>query len=305
MRRCFFLIPCIALLAGTVVSADASCAERPSPPRSQSSTLGSSPVEPSDALNHSRYRFVTLLTKDRVTALVNAPRPSQDDEDELMLIEGGDPEPDAVEGVIPAPQDNQDDIAKDRVREAIDSASSGQQDMGRERSLVPFTDGARLAMRLAELNKPGNLLTVAMPTPAAGEVPVSQAATVFDQPPLWIAGGYSVPPPPQRVHIAFFHNPTYYQELNLERCGRLDCERCGYLQNLYSSMWFVGNTALLPYRLASEPPCESVLSYGDCPSCHQYDCPIEPLRFGESCVPTSRGLLSQSAALAGFVLLLW
>ncbi|TWT67170.1 hypothetical protein [Allorhodopirellula solitaria] len=177
---------------------------------------------------------------------------------------------------------------------ASEASASGQLD-----------DTERLTQRLAELNKPARLLSIEVPAAQPGDAPVNQAAQVFNRRPFWVHGGVSSPPPPQRVHITFYHQPTYYQELNLERCGRLDCECCGCLQNLSSSIWFVGNTLMLPYRAASQPHCQCVPSYGDCPTCHQYDCPVEPLCVKDGCASTSRGLLSQSAALAGFALLLW
>lgn len=175
----------------------------------------------------------------------------------------------------------------------------------RLRAAERWSEDARLAIRLAELHKPAAQLTVSVPPAQAGETPVNQAAEIFDEASYLIRGHQGFASPARRVHMAFYHHPTYFQELDLERCGQLDCDRYGFLQNFYSSVWFIGNTSLLPYRLASQPPCECVMSYGDCPTCHQYDCPIEPLQWGDRCEPTRRGLLSQSAALAGFALLLW
>jgi len=128
---------------------------------------------------------------------------------------------------------------------------------------------------MAELKKSAGELTISLPQPDVDGVPVNQAAMILAQ-------------------------PTYYQELHLERCGRPDCERFGCLQNLYSSIYFLGNTALLSYRAASEPHAQCVPAYDDCRTCQGYDCPIEPTHFGEEFGATMRGVVSQAAAVAGF-----
>lgn len=174
---------------------------------------------------------------------------------------------------------------------------------------VMLNDEQRLARRVAELKKSATELNIAPPAWAssagldADAVPTNLAAAVLAQPPVWIVGGITSPPVAERVHVPFCHQPTYFQELNLERCGRLDCGRFGCLQNLFSSVYFLSNTAMLPYRAVSQPHCELVSGYGDCPTCQRYDCPIEPLRFCDDWGDTSRGLAAQAAALAGFAFL--
>lgn len=312
MQRSLILIPCVAILVLPSMW-DLSQA-RADVPTSQTESSVDSLSRTSDSLTSGslarhvdfHYRFVTYLPDDHLLALFDTDERGANDaeDDKLILIEDGGAQtnPARAEDLRTQSEGNQVGNRVDRVDEAVESASAGEDRRPAEEG---WSDGARLAMRLAELNKPAALLTVSVPPPQVGDTPINQAAEIFDEAPYWIRGHQGFAPPASRVHMAFYHNPTYYQELNLERCGQLDCERCGYLQNLYSSVWFIGNTSLLPYRLASQPPCDCVLSYGDCPTCHDYDCPLEPLQFGESCVPTRRGLLSQSAALAGFVLLLW
>lgn len=303
MRCSLILIPYLAILAlpGAWGLPEAR-ADSPLLPSSSSVDLLSSTSASSGHHTDFHYRFVTFLADDRLLALFDGDERRQDDDADvkLMLIEEGDEEPNS-DTTDELSQDN-DGRTQARVTEAIDSATPAEDGEPTEEA---WDDGARLAIRLAELNKPATLLTISLPPAQAGDTPINQAAEIFDQAPYLIRGHQGMAPPARRVHVAFFHKPTYYQELNLERCGQLDCDRCGYLQNFYSSVWFIGNTSLLPYRLASQPPCECVMSYGDCTTCHQYDCPIEPLQLGDRCALTSRGLLSQSAALAGFVLLLW
>ncbi len=270
------------------------------------SSLLASPEEPATF----GIRFVACLADDDSLALIDVDDQTHDNESNSNQADGRDEQQRTESLVKPSARRDGHPATAGRIVEAVDSATSDDavanaispRDLKHAMSAV---DDARVRARLAELNKPATLLTVAPPPVTAGDEPVNRAAVVFDQSPYWILGGPSVPPPPQRVHVVFHHNPTYFQELNLERCGKLDCARCGYLQNLYSSVWFIGNTSLLPFRLAAQPPCECVAAYGDCPTCHQYQCPVEPLQVGDSCLATSRGTLSQSAALAGFVLLLW
>ncbi len=221
---------------------------------------------------------------------------------ELKMVFMDDVDSDEEDKQADASDENQAD-SKAKDSDKVEDESEENDDSNGEQKTQINT--ARLSERMAGLKKPAYELRISPSVKNDAEVPVNQAAKLLDQSPQWIGGGESVPPRADRVHARFCHQPTYYQELNLERCGQLDCECCGCLQNAYSSLWFVGNTALLPYRWASQPHCQCVSGYGDCPSCQRYDCPIEPLSLGKRCDTSMRGVLSQSAAMAGFALLLW
>ncbi len=54
------------------------------------------------------------------------------------------------------------------------------------------------------------------------------------------------------------YQPLYFEDPALERHGYCD----GLLQPLVSTAHFVGNAAILPYRLAAEPPCECIYTLG-------------------------------------------
>ncbi len=72
---------------------------------------------------------------------------------------------------------------------------------------------------------------------------------------------------PNRALYPFKNNPLYFEDPNLERCGvHSDC-----LTNFWSIGHFAFNTAILPYRVAAQPPCTCVPSLGDCPTCNEYD----------------------------------
>ncbi|MCA9065434.1 MAG: hypothetical protein KDA96_20340 [Planctomycetaceae bacterium] len=71
---------------------------------------------------------------------------------------------------------------------------------------------------------------------------------------------------PNRSPYAFRHNPLYFEDPNLERCGRSS----GCLTTLVSAGHFTFNTLILPYRVAAQPPYTCVNSPGDCPTCFEY-----------------------------------
>ncbi len=126
-------------------------------------------------------------------------------------------------------------------------------------------------------------------------VPPNVAAKWFDDArPVVVMATDAPMPGPNRHVVGYWHRPTYFQELNLERCGRT----LGCAQNAVSAVHFLTNTALLPYRLASQPPDLPVASRGDCAVGQAYPTDIEPL----GC--SARGALSEAAAAAGFVFLL-
>ncbi|MFG0255730.1 MAG: hypothetical protein ACF787_11655 [Rhodopirellula sp. JB053] len=225
-----------------------------------------------------------------------------DDSDELrLMLMDDDP---VVDEPLRLPADDDSDLSpsSDSSESLPEPKESEQQDRIEQEKRDKARE--RLASRLAELRKSPRNLRINKIVASQEGVPVNQAAEIMSEEPQWIAAGNFTTPRAVRVHARFCHQPTYYQEMNLERCGRLDCESCGCLQDLYSRFWFVTNTAILPYRFASQPHCRCVDSYGDCPTCRRYNCSIEPLRCGEDCCQTGRGLLTESAAIAGFAFLL-
>ncbi len=163
---------------------------------------------------------------------------------------------------------------------------------------------ARLAQRLAVLRKPSSQLTLGLKSedPDTADEPKNIAADLLSESPVeYLSADFLPIPQADRVHTRFCHRPTYFQELNLERCGQLDCEKWGCLQNAYSSFWFLTNSTLLPYRVASQPSCQCVQAYGDCTTCQRYDRSIEPLKCGCQDKSSVRGFVVQAATVAGFV----
>lgn len=151
----------------------------------------------------------------------------------------------------------------------------------------------RIASRLEQLRKPIEAIRIS--DEATDDAPPNLAATlmVTDEP-VWVTADGLRPFLPDRYSVCFRHRPLYFQELNLERCG----STYGIAQNAVSAGHFLTNTALLPYRMATRHPDETVNHWGDCRSGGLYRCDIEPLPC------SGRAGLAESAAVAGFVFLL-
>ena len=161
-------------------------------------------------------------------------------------------------------------------------------------SATSKTATIRNSLRLERLCKP---LTDVRIEATAGEnkTPSSGAAELLAvQLSTTISSSGASIPQPDRYTISSCHRPLYFEELNLERCGNT----YGVATNLVSGVHFLTNTAMLPYRLATQRPDCPVASHGDCQTCQEYANDIEP--FGRE----PRGALAEAAAIAGFVFLL-
>ncbi|TWU37638.1 hypothetical protein Q31b_44260 [Novipirellula aureliae] len=98
---------------------------------------------------------------------------------------------------------------------------------------------------------------------------------------------------PDRYPDVFCHEPLYFEQINLERCGH----HWGFFQNAVSFAEFFGRTQTLPYHLATEPIDSLTPSPGDCRSGESF--------HRESLLPIDRhGALLEAAAIAGFIVLL-
>ena len=71
---------------------------------------------------------------------------------------------------------------------------------------------------------------------------------------------------PCRNTFPFQHNPLYFEDPNLERCGRTS----GYFTEVTSFAHFAGRIPVLPYMLTVEPPCSLVKAKPDCPTCSEF-----------------------------------
>lgn len=90
---------------------------------------------------------------------------------------------------------------------------------------------------------------------AGAAVPVQYNAQVL--------GG---PPAPSRHVHAFHHNPLYFEDMNLERCGR--SHYCA--TTAVSAARFFGSTVILPYLMTLDHPSDCVEASPDCPTCWEF-----------------------------------
>jgi hypothetical protein len=147
--------------------------------------------------------------------------------------------------------------------------------------------------RIDLLRRPLRLIRIVAATDAP--VPNSVADEVLGQSDdVLISSSGQTVPQPSRYTTSFCHRPLYFEELNLERCGNT----YGCATNAVSGFHFLTNTAMLPYRLATQRPDCTEPTRGDCQTCQEYSHDIEPFGF------EPRGVLVEAAAAAGFVFLM-
>lgn len=151
----------------------------------------------------------------------------------------------------------------------------------------------RVAGRLAKLRRP--LTTIRIDANSTLDAPPNLAAAMLetDQPTV-ITGDDGSAFLPDRYTTRFLHRPLYFQELNLERCGT----SYGCAQNAVSAAYFIGNAAILPYRMALDRADQCVESWGELPTGRRYANDLEPLSVDLA------GGVNEAAAIAGFVFLL-
>tara|TARA_R110002049_G_scaffold27321_2_gene94281 strand:- start:504900 stop:505823 length:924 start_codon:yes stop_codon:yes gene_type:complete len=156
---------------------------------------------------------------------------------------------------------------------------------------------------LMKLRKPISEIRISMQSQVDTEHrPQDRAAEVLavDAPQLVTASGGHWQPYDRYV-VPLCHRPLYFQQPDLERCGRT--YRCGdhdagCWQNTVSGFTFLVNTMVLPYRLATERPDCPVPNQGDCRTCQSTGNDCDPLQ------PGACGWISEAAAIAGFTFLL-
>lgn len=87
----------------------------------------------------------------------------------------------------------------------------------------------------------------------------------LDIPMHYLTSGYGVRRAPRNTH-RFCHNPLYFEDPNLERCGQSK----GCLTTACSMVHFTAMTSILPYLTTADPPRSCVAALPDCPTCHSY-----------------------------------
>lgn len=175
-------------------------------------------------------------------------------------------------------------VVQKRAPRAVPVAVRRQERVGEERSL------AALFPSVAELAIGTSSDSVRLP-PDAGE-----AMDYLDGPSpsyYYTPVRYSVSRP-NRMLYPFRNNPLYFEDPNLERCGISK----GCLTEVSSVGLFMFNTAILPYRVAAQPPGECVKSLGDCPTCNEFDstAALPPWSW--------RGVVAEAGVITGLVFII-
>lgn len=99
---------------------------------------------------------------------------------------------------------------------------------------------------------------------------------------------------PDRNRHPIWYKPLYFEDPNLERCGK----GAGIFNEALSAVRFFGRVPTLPTILANNPPSQCVRALPDCPACH---------KFGHETylsVPEPDGALLQIAATVGLIFLI-
>lgn len=99
---------------------------------------------------------------------------------------------------------------------------------------------------------------------------------------------------PPRNTFTFRHQPLYFEDPNMERCG----QSCGCLTELTSIIHFGARIPALPYLMASDCPQNCVRALNDCPTC----CQFGPAAYWPE--PTLKAVALQAAATVGWVFLI-
>ena len=138
---------------------------------------------------------------------------------------------------------------------------------------------------------------VQIPPVAAGDSanilqPHDQANAFLSQrPAVNFSTAYWAPWQADRDSYPFCHYPLYFEDPNLERCGRgWSC-----FTTFVSLGRFYANVPFLPYRVTAEPHLCRVRTLPDCPECHKfgYDVYLPPWSWKAAAV--------QAAAYAGAI----
>ncbi len=124
------------------------------------------------------------------------------------------------------------------------------------------------------------------PTTSKGSVelkrpePNEACAYLSDSTPgYYLAAPYGVRRPSRNTHT-LIHHPLYFEDPNLERCGRSR----GCMTTAVSSVHFATTIAFLPYLAIAKCPNSCVTALPDCPTCHSFGIDA----YCNSCLPAKK-----------------
>ena len=124
------------------------------------------------------------------------------------------------------------------------------------------------------------------PTTSKGSVelkrpePNEACAYLNDSAPgYYLAAPFGVRRPSRNTHT-LIHHPLYFEDPNLERCGRSR----GCMTTAVSSVHFATTIAFLPYLAIAKCPNSCVTALPDCPTCHSFGIDA----YCNSCLPAKK-----------------
>ncbi len=184
-----------------------------------------------------------------------------------------------------------------RENEPTDSLRRPSEETLKPNQAAEDEDAARSRATLAHLirlRKPIGQINLADSSSDQPKPENRKHGIVDDVPPQTVTAlGFSTPIP-DRYTICQFHRPLYFEQPNLERCGR----GLGIFQNAVSGAMFLANTIMLPYRLGVHRPDCIVAAGGDCRAC-------QTMPIGTDLTPINhRSVLYETLAIAAVSLLL-
>ncbi len=118
---------------------------------------------------------------------------------------------------------------------------------------------AGVGAQLRRLQKPLGEIAFASSSSDA-KTPTNHASAIFTEPPIQLMPLGRSDQAPNRYPIAALHNPLYFEDYNLERCGH----SIGCTQTAVSAFKFLAHTAILPYQMIEQPWCMVECDRLDC-----------------------------------------
>ncbi len=150
---------------------------------------------------------------------------------------------------------------------SVQLASKAEGREGESTSLQALIDGKRASANAADYLLPAR--------PGSGPAPGTMRLAV-------------------RESYVLYHNPLYFEDADLERCGASS----GWLTPAASVAQFVVDAALLPYRMAVDPPTSKVRDLGDCRTGSEYSADANGL-------PVSlRGLAAEAGVITALIFII-
>lgn len=151
-----------------------------------------------------------------------------------------------------------------------------------ETAPAPPANAATTRVDVGELFLPVGALTASIKSSAPPQLPEGRTADSLDRPqdeagayeqhtiPVYYTTmGYGVRRAPRNTHC-FRAHPLYFEDPNLERCGRSH----GGCTATCSALHFALQTAMLPALMLHDHPDDCVRMLPDCPTCHKFPCDV-------------------------------